>query len=46
MIAGRVDGDVNAVFGPVASAVFGAAFAVAFALILWLKRTSILVPNP
>jgi hypothetical protein len=34
MIAGRVDGQVNAVFGPLASAAFGAAFAVVLAL-LW-----------
>jgi hypothetical protein len=38
MIAGRVDGPVNAVFGPAASAAFGAAFALVVALIWWLRR--------
>jgi hypothetical protein len=38
MIAGRVDGEVNSVFGPAASAAFGAAFALVIALILWMRR--------
>jgi hypothetical protein len=38
MIAGRVEGNVNSVFGPASSAAFGAAFAVAISLILWIRR--------
>jgi hypothetical protein len=38
MLAGRVDGEVNSVFGPAAGVAFGVALAVALALILWLRR--------
>jgi hypothetical protein len=38
MLAGRVNGNVNAVFGPASSAAFGAAFALVIALILWIRR--------
>jgi hypothetical protein len=40
MIAGRVDGPVNAVFGPAASAAFGAAFALVISLIWWFRQRS------
>jgi hypothetical protein len=38
LIAGRVDGQVNAVFGPAAGAAFGAVFAVAIGIILWIRK--------
>jgi hypothetical protein len=38
LLAGRVDGPVNAVFGPAASAAFGAGFAAMLAFILWLRK--------
>jgi hypothetical protein len=38
LLAGRVNGEVRAVFGPGAAAVFGATFAVALTLILWIRR--------
>jgi ribosomal protein L27 len=38
MLAGRVNGNVNAVFGPASSAAFGASFALVIALILWIRR--------
>jgi hypothetical protein len=38
MLAGRVNGNVNAVFSPASSVAFGAAFALVLALILWIRR--------
>jgi hypothetical protein len=38
LIAQRVEGDVRALFGPVASAVFGAAFGAAAAVVFLLMR--------
>ena len=38
LIAGRVDGDVKAVFGPAAGIAFGAAFALVFVFLSWLRR--------
>jgi cytoskeletal protein CcmA (bactofilin family) len=38
LLTGRVNGNVNAVFGPAASAAFGAALALGLALLWWLKR--------
>jgi hypothetical protein len=38
ILAGRVEGEVKAMFGPVSSAAFGAGFALIVALLIWLKN--------